>query len=387
MYKVLTLNNISSIGLEHLPREHYEIASEIVNPDAILVRSFNMHEVQMAPTLKAVARAGAGVNNIPVPKFTGIGIPVFNTPGANANAVKELVITGMLLASRNICQSWDYTRKLKGTESEIHAEVEKNKKQFVGYEIAGRTLGIIGLGAIGVKVANAALGLGMNVIGYDPLITVQRAWELSSLVQQAHNIDELLTRSDFITFHVPLSNETRHMINSSRIQLLKKNATLLNFAREGIIEEEALIQALNENKLRAYVSDFPNPQLLNQSRVISLPHLGASTHEAEENCAIMAVQQLRDYLENGNIRNSVNFPEVIMPRTAGQRLAIANANIPNMVGQISTSLAKANLNIIDLLNKSRGDIAYTLIDINQSIPSETLQEIKNIKGVLAVRVL
>lgn len=386
MFKIQTLNNISPIGLEQFSRDHYEIASELMHPDAILLRSYNMHEFGIPTSLKAVARAGAGVNNIPIAKLTNLGIPVFNTPGANANAVKELVITGMLLASRNICASWDYARQLSGDDHQIDEQVEKNKKHFVGYEIAGRTLGVIGLGAVGVKVANAAIALGMKVIGYDPTITVQRAWELSANVQKAYNIDELLSQSDFITFHVPLTDETKNMINASRLNILKTGAVILNFARGGIIEEDALLKALEDNKVRAYVCDFPNRKMLMHPRVIALPHLGASTQEAEENCAVMAVQQLIDFLENGNIRNSVNFPEVIMPRNA-YRLAIANANVPNMVGQISTSLAKANLNIIDLLNKSKGEVAYTLIDLDEKISPQTFQEISKINGVLSARII
>ncbi len=387
MYKIQTLNNISPLGLEKFPLDRYEIASEIQHPDAILVRSQSMHEVQIPETLKIVARAGAGVNNIPVKKYSDLGIPVLNTPGANANAVKELVITGMLLASRNICQAWDYTRQLAGDDKSIHEQVEKNKKHFVGFELAGKTIGIIGLGAIGVKVANAAIGLGMNVIGFDPAITVQRAWELSSTVRQAVSLDDLLAKADFISVHVPLMEQTRHMINSSRLQVMKQEAVLLNFSREGIIDEEALVKALADGHIHAYVCDFPSEKLLKQAKVIALPHLGASTLEAEENCAVMAAMQLREFLEDGNIRNSVNFPEVFMPRNEGYRLAIANANVPNMVGQISTVLGKASINIIDLLNKSRGDFAYTLIDIDQKLSDATMQEIKAIHGVLSARLL
>ncbi len=387
MYKIQTLNNISPLGLEKFPRDRYEIASEIQHPDAILVRSQSMHELAIPETLKAVARAGAGVNNIPVKKYSDIGIPVFNTPGANANAVKELVITGMLLASRNICEAWNYTKQLTGNDETIHEQVEKNKKHFVGFELAGRTLGIIGLGAIGVKVANAAIGLGMNVIGFDPAITVQRAWELSSTVQQARSIDDLLTKADFISIHVPLMEQTRNLINSARLQVMKKEAVLLNFSRDGIVDEDALIKALDQGQVRAYVCDFPSEKLLKQPKVIALPHLGASTLEAEENCAVMAAIQLREFLEDGNIRNSVNFPEVFMPRNGSNRLAIANANVPNMVGQISSVLGNANINIIDLLNKSRGDYAYTLIDVDQKLNDTTMQEIKAIHGVLSARLI
>lgn len=387
MFKILTLNNISVAGLERLPRDRYEIASEIQHPDAILVRSHNMHEMEFPASLKAVGRAGAGVNNIPVAKLGARGIPVFNAPGANANAVKELVLAGMLIAARNICQAWDFARNVQGTDEEIYKQVESGKKQFVGFELPGRTLGVIGLGAIGVKVANAALALGMKVIGYDPDITVQRAWQLSADVQQAHSVDDLLTRVDFVSFHVPLTAGTRHMINADRLQNMKKGVVLLNFAREGILDDEAVCAALDAGKVYAYVCDFPSNRLKNHPRVITLPHIGASTEEAEENCAIMVAEQVRDYLENGNIRNSVNFPDVWMPRTEGSRLAVANANVPNMLGQISTALAKAGLNIVDMINKSRGDLAYTLVDVETDIPQHTVEEIAAIQGVLAVRMI
>lgn len=387
MFKILTLNNISVAGLERLPRDRYEIASEIQHPDAILVRSHNMHEMEFPASLKAVGRAGAGVNNIPVAKLGARGIPVFNAPGANANAVKELVLAGMLIAARNICQAWDFARNVHGTDEEIYKQVESGKKQFVGFELPGRTLGVIGLGAIGVKVANAALALGMKVIGYDPDITVQRAWQLSADVQQAHSVDDLLTRVDFVSFHVPLTAGTRHMINADRLQNMKKGVVLLNFAREGILDDEAVCAALDAGKVYAYVCDFPGNRLKNHPRVITLPHIGASTEEAEENCAIMVAEQVRDYLENGNIRNSVNFPDVWMPRTEGSRLAVANANVPNMLGQISTALAKAGLNIVDMINKSRGDLAYTLVDVETDIPQHTVEEIAAIQGVLAVRMI
>lgn len=387
MFKILTLNNISVAGLERLPRDRYEIASEIQHPDAILVRSHNMHEMEFPASLKAVGRAGAGVNNIPVAKLGARGIPVFNAPGANANAVKELVLAGMLIAARNICQAWDFARNVQGTDEEIYKQVESGKKQFVGFELPGRTLGVIGLGAIGVKVANAALALGMKVIGYDPDITVQRAWQLSADVQQAHSVDDLLTRVDFVSFHVPLTAGTRHMINADRLQNMKKGVVLLNFAREGILDDEAVCAALDAGKVYAYVCDFPGNRLKNHPRVITLPHIGASTEEAEENCAIMVAEQVRDYLENGNIRNSVNFPDVWMPRTEGSRLAVANANVPNMLGQISTALAKAGLNIVDMINKSRGDLAYTLVDVETDIPQHTVEEIAAIQGVLAVRMI
>jgi len=387
MFKILTLNNISVSGLERLPRDSYEIASEIAHPDAILVRSFKMHDMEIPPTLKAIGRAGAGVNNIPVDEMSGRGIPVFNAPGANANAVKELVLAGMLVASRNLCQGWDFARGLEGEDGEINKAVEAGKKNFAGFELPGRTLGVIGLGAIGVQVANAALALGMRVIGFDPQITVRRAWQLSSSVEQAESVDALLAKSDFVTCHVPLVDATRNLINADRLQLMRDNAVLLNFARSGIIDDAAAVAALDAGQLYAYVCDFPSNLLKNHPRVVTLPHLGASTREAEENCAIMVADQIRDYLEEGTVRNSVNFPEVVMPRNGGYRMTVVNANVPNMLGQISTDLAKAGLNIVDMLNKSRGDLAYTVVDVDNLIPKQVIDEIASIDGVLAVRAL
>ncbi|MGE0079908.1 MAG: 3-phosphoglycerate dehydrogenase, partial [Thiohalomonadaceae bacterium] len=326
MYKVLTLNNISVAGLERLPRERYEVASEIQHPDAILVRSYDMHDMDIPSSLKAVGRAGAGVNNIPVDRMSAHGIPVFNAPGANANAVKELVLAGMLLACRNVCQAWDFARQLQGDDEEIDRQTESGKKRFAGFELPGRTLGVVGLGAIGREVANAAIGLGMKVIGFDPGITVEGAWRLSSQVQKAGSVDEMLPQVDFITFHVPLIDATRHMINADRLKRMKKSAVLLNFSRKGIIDDEAVVAALDAGRLYAYVCDFPTNSLKNHPRVITLPHLGASTAEAEDNCAVMVAEQVRDYLENGNVCNSVNFPEVVMARAEGTyRLAVVNA--------------------------------------------------------------
>ena len=387
MFKILTLNNISVAGLEHLPRESYEIASEIPHPDAILVRSFKMHDMELPASLLAVGRAGAGVNNIPVATLSQRGIPVFNAPGANANAVNELVLTGMLLAARNVCQAWHFARSLEGDDSTISREVEAGKKKFVGFELPGKTLGVIGLGAIGVKVANAALALGMKVVGFDPEITVQRAWQLSSQVQQAANVDDLLTRVDFVTFHVPLVDKTRHMIDAERIQSLKTGVILLNFSRDGILDDEAVCRAIDAGKIGAYICDFPSNRLKDHPRVITLPHLGASTREAEENCAIMVADQLREYLENGNISNSVNFPDVYMPRNGGYRMAVVNANVPNMLGQISTVLAEYGLNILDMLNKSRGDLAYTLVDVEKEVSPDCVARVRGIEGVLCVRTL
>lgn len=385
MFKVLTLNNISVAGLERLPRDRYEIASEIQHPDAILLRSFKMHDMEIPSTLKAVGRAGAGVNNIPVDKLSKMGIPVFNAPGANANAVKELVVAGMLLAARNICQAWDFARGQDGDDATINKAVEAGKKNYVGFELPGRTLGVIGLGAIGVKVCNAALALGMKVVGYDPDITVQRAWQLSSEVQQANSVDDLLNRIDFVTFHVPLIDATRNMINADRLKSMKKGVVLLNFARNGIIDDQAVLDAIDSGKVYAYVCDFPSNLLKNHPRVITLPHLGASTLEAEENCAVMVADQVREYLENGTVTNSVNFPEVQMTRTEGFRLAVVNANVPNMLGQISTILAEAGHNIVDMLNKSRGELAYTLVDVETPLGETCLDRLRTINGVLSVR--
>ena len=387
MHKILTLNNISVAGLDRLPRDHYEVASEIAHPDAILLRSYKMHDMEIPETVKAIGRAGAGVNNIPVDRMTEQGIPVFNAPGANANAVKELVLAGMLMTCRNLGPAWEFARGLEGEDAEINKEVEKGKKQFVGFELPGRTLGVVGLGAIGVLVANAARALGMNVIGYDPTITVQAAWKLSADVRQALSVDDLLSKADFVTFHVPLIDSTRNMINAERIKLMKKNAVILNFSRNGIIDDKAAVDALNNGHLYGYVCDFPSNLLKDHPRCITLPHLGASTQEAEENCAVMVAEQVRDYLENGNITNSVNFPEINLPRSGGVRLAVVNSNVPNMVGQISTDLAKAGLNIIDMLNRSRGEIAVTLLDVDQTPDDETLEAIRAIKGVLSVRCL
>jgi len=387
MYKILTLNNISLAGLEHLPRDQYEVASEIQHPDGVLLRSFKMHEMEIPPSLKAVGRAGAGVNNIPLEKMSQHGVAVFNAPGANANAVKELVIAGMLIACRNICQAWNYAKQLQGDDASIGKQVEVGKKDYAGFELPGRTLGVIGLGAIGRDVANAALDLGMNVIGYDPGITVEGAWQLSAEVQKAGSAEELLSRVDFVTFHVPLVDATRNMINAERLKVMKDNVIILNFSRNGIIDDVAVSEAIKSGKVYAYVCDFPSNLLKEHNRVITLPHLGASTREAEDNCAIMVAEQLRDYLENGNVRNSVNFPEVRLARNGGYRVAIVNSNVPNMVGQISSAMADAGLNILDMINRSRGDLAYTLIDIDQPAAEDLLAQLSAIDGVLGVRAL
>jgi len=387
-FRILTLNNISVRGLERLPRDRYEVASEVGHPHAILLRSADMHSMEIPGTVLAVARAGAGTNNIPVARLSGRGIPVFNAPGANANAVKELVVAGMLMAARNLCQAWAFVRELPVGGDEMERQVEAGKKRFVGFELPGRTLGVVGLGAIGVEVANAAHLLGMKVLGYDPQITVQRAWQLSSGVEQSVSLDDLFARSDMVTVHVPLLDATRGIVNAQRLGLMRPGGVVLNFARAGIVDEPAVLAALDSGSLSAYVCDFPTAANKGHPRVVALPHLGASTGEAEENCAVMVADTLRDYLENGNVRHSVNFPEAMLPRVPGtHRLAIANSNVPNMVGQISTQLAAAGLNIADLLNKSRGELAYTLIDTDAPVPGSVLEAIARIEGVLAARLL
>ncbi len=387
MYQILTLNNISPLGLARLPKEYYRVGSDIKQPDAILVRSAKMHDLELPASLKAVGRAGAGVNNIPVPKMSALGIPVFNAPGANANAVKELVVAGLVLACRHICEAWEFARNLKGTDEEIHKAVEAGKQQFGGFELPGRTLGVIGLGAIGCHVANAAIALGMKVIGYDPGLTVEGAWQLSSNVQKARSVEDLLKHVDFITFHVPLTDKTRHMINAERLKLMKDGAVILNFAREGIVDDQAVSAAIKAKKIYAYICDFPSNLLQNHPHVIALPHLGASTQEAEENCAIMVAEQVREFLEHGNIRNSVNFPEVVVSRGSDHRIVVANANVPNMLGQISEAFGEAGVNIHDMVNMSRGDLAYTVVDLDNPVPESVVTRLRGIQGVLMARVL
>jgi len=387
-YRILTLNNISARGLERLPRERYDVASDIADPQGILVRSADMHKFTVPASVLGIGRAGAGTNNIPVANMSKRGIPVFNAPGANANAVKELVLASLFLAARNICQAWDFARSLPGDDEALDKAVEAGKKKFVGFELPGRTLGVVGLGAIGVEVANSALALGMKVLGYDPQITVQRAWQLSSSVEQALSLDDLFARADAVTVHVPLTNETRGLVNPARLKLMKKGGVILNFSRAAIVDDQAVITALDDGRLHAYVCDFPTNALKSHPKIITLPHLGASTGEAEENCAVMVAETLRDFLENGNIRNSVNFPEAVLPRAPNAaRLSIANSNVPNMVGQISTCLASAGINIADLLNKSRGEYAYTLIDAEGTVGEDLVTRIRSIEGVLAARLL
>lgn len=383
MINIQTLDNISPLGLAQFPKKNYKISTDNTNPDAILLRSTKMHDRPIADNLKAVGRAGAGVNNIPLEQMSAKGVVVFNAPGANANAVKELVIGSILLASRNICQAWQYVNELP--LHHLKTAIEAGKKNYAGTELPNKTLGIVGLGAIGVQIANAAQALGMTVVGFDPSITIKSAWKLSSQVNQAPSMDALFSQSDFVSFHVPLLDSTKNLLNAKRIALLPKGAVILNFARDGIVDEIALKQALDNGKVKYYVTDFPIDNMKNHQQVIALPHLGASTFEAEDNCAMMVVKQIKDYLEHGNITNAVNFPETIMPRAADSRLAIAHQNIPNMVGQISTVLANAQINIIDMLNKSKADIAYTLIDMEGKISANTVDNIQQIEGVLRVR--
>jgi D-3-phosphoglycerate dehydrogenase len=385
MYKVLTLNNIAVDGLRRLTRERYEVASEIAHPDAIILRSHNMHDMDIPNTVVAIARAGAGTNNIPVDTMSARGVPVFNAPGANANAVKELAIAGLLMAARNLCDARDYVQGLKEKGDALSKSVEAGKKQFVGFELPGKTIGVVGLGAIGVEIANAGLELGMKVVGFDPAITVKRAWQLSSGVEHADTLDQLFQHADAVTVHVPLMDATRNLVNRDRIALMNAGGTIINFARNGVVDNDAALAALDSGKLHAYVSDFPTPELIAHPKVIVLPHLGASTGEAEENCAIMVAENLKDYLENGNVRFSVNFPECRLGRMDAYRITVANANVPNMVGQISTCLGDAGLNIEDLLNKSVGDLAYTIVDVNKPVTEEIESRLRDIDGVLILR--
>jgi D-3-phosphoglycerate dehydrogenase / 2-oxoglutarate reductase len=385
--RILTLNAISSAGLRRLPSERYSVGAHVDAPNAILVRSHDMNAMDIAASVRAIGRAGAGTNNIPVAEMSKRGVPVFNAPGANANAVKELVLAGMLIAARNLVPAIRFTDALSGTDEEIDRKVEDGKKNFSGVELPQHVLGIVGLGKIGSLVADAAIKLGMDVCGYDPEITVDAAWSLPSQVRKAHSIDEVLRNSDFVTLHVPLLDATRNLIDARRIGQMKRGAVLLNFSRDGIVDNTAVLDALNAKKLKAYVCDFPGSRFKGHPAVVATPHLGASTLEAEENCAIMVVDQVRDYLENGNIRNAVNFPDVVMPRESPYRLGIANANVPNMVGQISTAVAQAGLNIHNMLNKSREDMAYTLVDVDSAAPRQVIEKVAAIAGVLAVHYL
>ncbi|MBL79182.1 MAG: 3-phosphoglycerate dehydrogenase [Nitrosomonadaceae bacterium] len=386
-FRVHTLNHISANGLNMFAKTRYTVGQHMTEPHAILVRSFNMLEMDIPQSVVAIGRAGAGTNNIPIEDMNIRGIPVFNTPGANANAVKELVLSGILLAARNLIPAIHFTQNLEGNNNTLYKLSEDGKKQFSGIELPGRTLGIIGLGATGRLVADAAIRLGMKVTGYDPEITVDGAWNLSSKVKKAINIESLIQNSDFITLHVPLLDSTRLLINDKQVKNMRKGTILLNFSREGIVNEDAILAGIKSGKIKYYICDFPSQKLQKQRSVITLPHLGASTLEAEENCAIMVVKQIIDYLENGSITNTVNFPNLIMERESPYRLAIANSNVPNMLGQVSTSMANAGLNIHNMVNKSRGDMAYTLVDIDSPIPHKTIEKLKLIPGVLMVRYL
>jgi D-3-phosphoglycerate dehydrogenase len=385
--QVLVLNQISPLGLQRLPTDRYRVGKDIAAPDAVLLRSADMHGMDIPASVRAIGRAGAGTNNIPVPKLSARGVPVFNAPGANANAVKELVIAGMLLAARNLPAALRFVDGLDMQSPDLDKVVEDGKKAFAGYELAGHTLGVIGLGKIGCLVADAAIKLGMDVLGYDPDITVDAAWSLPSQVKRAGSIPEVLRASDFVTLHVPLVAATRGLIGDANLGLMRPGAVLLNFSRDGVVDDAAVTAALGAQALGAYVCDFPSPALHGQPRVIALPHLGASTREAEENCAVMVVDQVRDYLEHGNVSNAVNFPAVSMAREAGFRVAIANANVPNMLGQISTAMAQAGLNIHNMVNKSRGDMAYTLVDVDSAVDAAVLDRLRAIEGVLSVRYL
>jgi D-3-phosphoglycerate dehydrogenase len=387
VYKVLTLNNIAKVGLSRLPASHYEIGNDTKNPDAILVRSANMHALDIPANLKAVGRAGAGVNNIPVAKMSAKGIPVFNAPGANSNAVKELVVAGLILACRQICDAWDFARNLEGSDEEISKAVEAGKKNFAGFELPGRTLGVIGLGAIGRLVANSAIGLGMQVIGFDPGLTVEGAWQLSSSVRKARSLDDVFREADFLTVHVPLVDATRKLVNEDRLATMKKGVVILNFAREGIVDDQAVVDAIDAGQVHGYICDFPTNVTKNHRRCVTLPHLGASTTEAEDNCAIMVADQVRDYLEHGNVKNAVNFPEVVVPRRTAHRLVCANANVPNMLGQISDAFGQAGLNIHDMVNSSKGELAYTVVDLDAPVPDSVATRIAGIKGVVMVRLI
>ena len=386
-YDILVLNQISQVGLKRLPADRYHVAKDVASPDAVLVRSADMHAMTISESVQAIGRAGAGTNNIPVTAMSARGVPVFNAPGANANAVKELVLAGMLMAARNLVPALSFVAGLEGDDETLAKKVEDGKKQFAGVELPHHTLGVIGLGRIGSLVADSGIKLGMNVLGYDPEITVDAAWSLPSQVKKAASIDEVLKTAHFVSLHVPLTPGTRNLVDAARLAHVRHGAVLLNFSREGIVDDAAVVEALGAHRLKAYVTDFPSAELLGKPGVIALPHLGASTREAEDNCAVMVADQVRDYLEHGNVVNAVNFPNVVMPREAPYRVAVANRNVPNMVGQISAAMGGARLNIHNMVNKSRGEMAYTLVDVDSPVPDAVLAAIRGIDGVLAVRYL
>ncbi len=385
--RVLVLNQISESGLARLPAPAYLVGSDVDSPDAILLRSADLHGATIPRSVRAIARAGAGTNNIPVAQMSARGVPVFNAPGANANAVKELVLAGMLLAARNLPEALRFVDGIDADCADIETLVEQRKKAFSGFELAGQTLAVIGLGRIGCLVADAAIRLGMDVIGYDPEITVDAAWSLPSQVRKAHSVGEALRAARFVSLHVPLLAATRRLIAAESLRNVQPGTVLLNFSREGVVDEPAVLAALDEGRLLRYVCDFPSAAVDAHERAIALPHLGASTREAEENCARMVADQLRDYLENGNVRNAVNFPDTFAPRESAFRVVIANANVPNMLGQISTAMAHADLNINNMLNKSRGDMAYTIVDVDSPVSDEAIASIVHIDGVLSVQYL
>jgi D-3-phosphoglycerate dehydrogenase len=384
---VLVMNQISASGLSRLPAETYRVGKDVADAAAILVRSADLHGMAIPSSVRAIGRAGAGTNNIPVEAMSQRGVPVFNAPGANANAVKELVLAGMLLSARQIAPALRFVAGLDTSAPDLDKVVEEGKKAFAGYELMGQTLGIIGLGKIGCLVADAAIKLGMDVLGYDPEITVEAAWSLPSQVRRATSVNDVLKQSQFVTLHVPLIDATRHLVNDANIGLMRPGAVLMNFSREGVVSDSAVLDALAAGRPGQYVCDFPGATLHGHPQVIALPHLGASTREAEENCAVMVVDQLRGYLEHGNVANAVNFPQVSMARESAFRVAIANANVPNMLGQISTAMAQAGLNIHNMVNKSRGGMAYTLVDVDSPVLPEVQAGIAAIHGVLAVRYL
>ena len=387
-FSIQTLNNISNVGLKRLPEKRYTVTSDAVAPDAILVRSQKMHELPIPQSVRAIGRAGAGTDNIPVAKLSPRGVPVFNAPGANANAVNELVLTALLLASRNLIPALKFVSEMPESDDKtLHALMEEKKKHFAGNELPNHTLGIIGLGSIGSLVAETAIKLGMKIIGYDPEITVEGAWRLPSQIKKADSVEEVVKSADFISLHIPLLDKTRHIINAERINLMRNHAVLLNFARDGLIDDDALLAALQSKKIKYYLSDFPSTKLRGHAQVIAFPHLGASTAEAEENCAVMVVDQIKAFLEHGNIRNSVNFPNAQMMRESPFRLGIAHANVPNMLAKISSGLGESNLNIHNMLNKSKGEVAYTLVDVDSAISTDVIEKISGIKGILSVRAI
>jgi len=385
--RILTFNQISAQGLHRFPAARYNVGKHVENPDAIVLRSHDLNAEAIPASVKAIGRAGAGTNNIPVAAMSRRGVPVFNAPGANANAVKELVLAALLLSARNLIPAVRYVDALDASLPDLEARVEDGKKQFAGVELPQRTLGIVGLGAIGSLVADTAIKLGMKVIGFDPEITVDAAWRLPSSVRRAHSIEEVLKAAEFVTLHVPLLPVTRHLIDAKRLAGARQGLVLLNFARDAIVDEDAIVAALRAGQLKSYLCDFPSATLLGEPKVVALPHLGASTAEAEENCAIMVVDQVRDYLEDGTIRNAVNFPNVEMPRESPYRVAVANANVPNMLGQISSTMARAGLNIHNMVNKSRADMAYTLVDVDSPVDDALVASIAAIDGVLSVRAI